>query len=235
MEGGAVKSCQEGVGAALAVAAALRRLAKTRLGRTAPAQLALPASPRYCTELRPSQGRTLGQNKLIKCRERQVRQCLESQNPVNTRNYTLSHLRSLAMQSSRGGCGWRWVECAAALGRRRAAVAPDGGRVHFSSCSTQRDSRQIRANCRGKSCKAAPKPDPRQNSSRRAAPAEFALAVLKFTSEGEDRGEGGVGSFLRFFSGFSDTVTFVKEGHKAHIMKCTMLIGNGAGQIVTHV
>ena len=73
------------------VAAALRRLAKTRLGRTAPAQLALPAS-RYCTELRPSQGRTLGQNKLIKCKGGQIRQCPESQNLLSTPKATPSHI-----------------------------------------------------------------------------------------------------------------------------------------------
>ena len=56
---------------------------KNSSGRTAPAQLALPAS-RCCTELRPSQGRILGQNKLTKCREGQIRQCRESQNPVST-------------------------------------------------------------------------------------------------------------------------------------------------------
>ena len=56
---------------------------KNSSGRTAPAQLALPAS-RCCTELRPSQGRILGQNKFTKCREGQIQQCQESQNPVST-------------------------------------------------------------------------------------------------------------------------------------------------------
>ena len=45
--------------------------------RTAPAQLALPAS-RCCTELRPSQGRILGQNKLTKCRNLTMSRILKS-------------------------------------------------------------------------------------------------------------------------------------------------------------
>ena len=45
--------------------------------RTAPAQLALPAS-RCCTELRPSQGRILGQNKLTKCRNLTMPRILKS-------------------------------------------------------------------------------------------------------------------------------------------------------------
>ena len=112
------------------VAAAVRRLAKTRLARTAPAQLALPASPSYCTELRPSQGRTLGQNKLTKCRrgtnwtrvpKSQPRQCPKPYHMIGV--WQCKEAEGWVRMAVGGVCSrsW-WKACSSRTGRRPGAL-----------------------------------------------------------------------------------------------------------------
>ena len=111
------------------------------------------------------------------------------------------------MQSSRGLGGGGFCAaapdaCSSRTGRRPGALLQ----------LRRQHSRQFRANCRGKSAKLR-KPDPRQNLLQPPRRADRFCIRLKFGFEGKERERdlGGGGPFLRFFSGFSDTVTFVKE------------------------
>ena len=215
----------------------MRRLAKTRLGRTAPAQLALPAS-RYCTELRPSQGRTLGQNKLTKCRGGTNSTMPRiSKSPVNSRNYSLPDLRSLAKEERVGADGGGWSVQPHLVGVQQQQSHRTAAGCTSPPPAAASPPRQFRANCRGESklqsCRAktrpAPKPPqagvPRRQNLHSLLPSK-SLQRAKTETERDfsQRGGGGsFGSFLRFFSGFGDSVTFVKEGHTAHIKNCTIV------------